>query len=111
MLCGAVRMIADRLYCYTARVCTARFYIKNPMIRTTLILMAALGLTISATALQAANIQILSLPFNITAPGNYVLTGNFNYSGSPAINITGPFSGPVVLNLKGHTINGITKQT
>jgi hypothetical protein len=82
------------------------------MIRsTTLLLTASLSLIISATALQAANIQILSLPFNITAPGTYVLTGNFNYAGSPAINITGPFSGPVVLNLKGHTINGITRET
>jgi len=45
------------------------------------------------------------------APGTYVLTGNFVYTGSTAINITGPFSGPVVLNLKGHTINGIPTGT
>jgi hypothetical protein len=81
------------------------------MIRTTtLLLMAALGLITSAIAAQPANsnnIQITYLPFNITAPGTYVLTGNLTYTGTDtAITITSNLTGPVVLNLRGHTLTG-----
>jgi hypothetical protein len=79
------------------------------MIRTTIkLLMAALGLTISATALQAANIQISSLPYTISAPGTYILTGDLTYSSQQgaAINILTTLAGTVVLDFKGHTITG-----
>jgi nitrous oxidase accessory protein NosD len=81
------------------------------MIRTSIFLTAALSLIMSALTAQSANIPISYLPFTISTPGTYVLTENFNYTGSTAINITGPFSGPVVLNLKGHTINGVSRGT
>jgi hypothetical protein len=69
--------------------------------------MAALGLIMSATALQAANIQISALPFNIAAAGTYVLKGNLSYSGtSTAINITPNVTGPVIIDLNGFTITG-----
>ena len=45
----------------------------------------------------STNIKVSSLPFNITAPGTYVLTGNLSYtSGSSfgAINISGPIERP-----------------
>jgi hypothetical protein len=75
------------------------------MIRTsTLILMAALSLTMSAIAAQAANIQISALPFNIVAPGTYVVTANLNGS-QGGIAITSQ-TGPVVVDLRGHTITG-----
>jgi len=73
---------------------------------TTILLMAALGQIMSATVLQAANIQISSLPFNITAPGTYVLTGNLTTSAFTAISISSMVSGPIILDLKGHTITG-----
>jgi hypothetical protein len=56
---------------------------------------------------QGQHIKISSLPFNITAPGTYVLTGNLSYtSGSNfgAISISGQVEGPVVVDLKGFTI-------
>jgi hypothetical protein len=73
-----------------------------------LTVMTALSLIMSATSLQAANIQIPSLPFNITSAGTYVLKGNLSYSGtSTAINISPNITGPVILNLNGFTITGI----
>ena len=75
--------------------------------------MAALSLTMSAIAAQAANIQITSLPFTIGAPGTYVITGNLNFTAptSPftstffaAILIPTSLSGPVILDLKGFTL-------
>jgi hypothetical protein len=57
--------------------------------------------------LRAANIQITQLPFNIKAPGTYVLVGNLNYTvNSNAITINTPLSGPVVVDSEGYTITG-----
>jgi hypothetical protein len=66
----------------------------SPMKLKNTLLMAVLGLTMSALTLhtahaqvvqtqaaKSASIKISALPFNITAPGTYVLTGNLNYSG------------------------------
>ena len=80
------------------------------MIRTTTLLTAALGLTMSAIAALAVNIQITSLPFSLTAPGTYVLVSDLNYTAQSgaAITILPNLSGPVVLNLKGHTLTGTT---
>jgi hypothetical protein len=71
------------------------------------LLMAAFGL-LSALSAQAANIKISSLPFTITAPGTYVLTGNLTFSSytGPGINISSAAAGPIVLDLKGFTITG-----
>jgi hypothetical protein len=75
------------------------------------LLTAALGLTISATA-QATPVKITALPFNISAPGTYVLTGNLTSSvtrtstDTGAINISTAIAGPVVVDLKGFTITG-----
>jgi hypothetical protein len=78
-------------------------------------LLAALSLIIGATAQAAtsATITITYLPYTITTAGTYVLKSNLQYPGStpgpnrtPAINIAGPFTGPVVLDLKGFTISG-----
>jgi hypothetical protein len=74
-------------------------------------LLAALCL-ISALTAQAAptpNIPITQsqLPFTISTPGTYVLTGNLSYtSGSEfgAININGAIGGAVVIDLKGFTL-------
>jgi hypothetical protein len=63
--------------------------------------------TALAQAVKKASIPITQLPYNITAPGTYVLTGNMSYiSGSSfgAISIIGPITGPVVVDLKGFTI-------
>jgi hypothetical protein len=68
------------------------------------LLIAALSILSVLTA-QAANIKISSLPFNITAPGTYVLTRNLTYNGT-AITITNVSGGPVLLDLKGYTLNG-----
>ena len=72
-----------------------------------LLLAAAL---LSALPAYSANIKIASLPFFITTPGTYVLTGNMNSSASgtnpAAINISPSVSGPVVVDLKGFTITG-----
>jgi parallel beta-helix repeat protein len=77
------------------------------MIRiTTLLLTVSLNLIMSATALQAANIQISSLPYTISAPGTYVLTRDLTTSAFTAISISPMVSGPVILDLKGHTITG-----
>jgi hypothetical protein len=77
------------------------------MIRTTtILLMAALGQIMSATALQAANIQIKYLPYTISAPGTYVLTTNMSYPSSQgaAITILKTIPGPVVLDFEGYAI-------
>jgi parallel beta-helix repeat protein len=75
----------------------------------TILLMAALGLTMSATATQAANFQIASLPFPpITVPGTYVVTADLSYTAQTgaAITISPNLSGPVIVNLKGHILTG-----
>ena len=66
---------------------------------------------LSALALASSSfgtpIPISALPFNITAPGNYAVTADLNYSGTAtAINITPNLTGPVLLNLNGHTLTG-----
>jgi hypothetical protein len=92
-----------------------------------ILLMAALGLIMSALSAQtgytqsvttqtskSASIQIKALPFNITTPGTYVLTGNLTSSllrsgtgpSLGAINISTTVAGPVVVDLKGFTITG-----
>jgi hypothetical protein len=97
------------------------------MIRTTTqLLTASLGLMMSAIAVKCADsqtvtaqtaespsIKISALPFNIVAPGTYVLTSNltFSASGTAAINISSAIAGPVVLNLKGFTITGSDTNT
>jgi hypothetical protein len=63
------------------------------------LLTMALGLASSF----GAPIQISALPFNITAPGTYVLTSNKS-SVDPAITINTSVAGPVVLDLGGFTI-------
>jgi hypothetical protein len=70
-------------------------------------------------AAQSANIQISSLPFAITAPGTYVVTGDLTFSSPPqpngtsvaAITISTALSGPVVVDLKGFTITGSGGET
>jgi hypothetical protein len=63
-------------------------------------------------ASQSANIPISSLPFAITGPGTYVVTGDLTFSlppgGNPVAAITVPtsLSGPVVIDLKGFTLTG-----
>ena len=71
-----------------------------------------MGQSANAAAIRK-KIQIDSLPFNITAPGTYVLTGNLTCSltrsGNEwlgAINISTVIPGPVVVDLKGFTITG-----
>jgi hypothetical protein len=69
--------------------------------------MAAFGL-LSVLSAQAVTIKISSLPFAITAPGTYVLTGNLTSpSASDAITIDASVTGPVVVDLKGFTLTGI----
>jgi hypothetical protein len=75
-----------------------------------LTLTAAFGLIMSALSAQSADIKITSLPFNIAAPGTYVLTGDLTYTpgASPsAITIfTAHLGGSVIVDLKGFTITG-----
>jgi len=92
-----------------------------------ILLTAAFGLIMSAIspqtghtqslttqAVKSTSIKISALPFNITAPGTYVLTGNLTCSllrsGSGpslgAINISTAAAGPVVVDLNGFTITG-----
>jgi hypothetical protein len=78
------------------------------MIHPTRILLTAAFSLLSVLSAQAANIKISSLPFNITAPGTYVLTGNLTFaSGNQAgINVISNVSGPVVVDLKGFILAG-----
>jgi hypothetical protein len=98
-------------------------YETRPMRSTNMLLTAALSLTTSALTVptahaqgaqtpstKSADIKISSLPFNISVPGTYVLTGDLTYTPgvSPsAITIfTAGLGGPVVVDLKGFTITG-----
>jgi hypothetical protein len=68
------------------------------------------ALAMSALSAQSAEIPITYLPFQITAPGRYVLTSNLSYPGptqfnDAAININA--QGPVILDMKGFTITGV----
>jgi hypothetical protein len=72
------------------------------------LLMAAFSL-LSVLSVQAANIKITSLPFAITAPGTYVVTGNLNLQTTTnvaAITISTAIQGPVIVDLKGFTLTG-----
>jgi hypothetical protein len=70
-------------------------------------LAAAFGLIICTLSAQAANIPISTLPFTITAPGTYVLTGDLNSSSlGNAISVGMGIQGPVIIDLKGFTITG-----
>src|SRR5262245_1924237 len=82
-----------------------------------ILLATALGLIISALSAQTgyaqsvatkpASIPISSLPFDISAPGNYVLTGNLSTDAPGCIIIHTPLiNGTVTVDLKGFTING-----
>jgi hypothetical protein len=52
---------------------------------------------------------INSLPFTISAPGTYVLTNDLSaLQASPAITIPATVTGPVIVDLNGHTITGLT---
>jgi hypothetical protein len=81
------------------------------MIRiTTLLLTASLSLIMSPMAVQAdPATKIFTLPCVITVPGNYVLASNLFFSGpmySTAITISPTINGPVIIDLKGFTIDG-----
>jgi hypothetical protein len=70
--------------------------------------MAAFGL-LSVLSAQAANIKISSLPFAVTAPGTYVVTGNLTSSATTnvaTITISTAIQGPVIVDLKGYTLTG-----
>jgi len=76
--------------------------------------MAAFGLIASALSAQSADVVIEYLPFTITAPGTYVLTGNLtfdSYTNGNAISISPSTQGAVDLDLKGYTITGPGGQT
>jgi hypothetical protein len=74
------------------------------------ILTAALCLIVSAitvyTVHAQSNIKISSLPFNITAPGTYALTGDLTFSSlsQAGISISTAIPGPVVLAPEGTAI-------
>jgi hypothetical protein len=77
---------------------------------------------VGAFSALAVDIQITYLPFNITAPGKYVLTSNLSYTAqytpttdnpgprglgyTPAIIISSDLNGPVILDLQGHSLSG-----
>jgi hypothetical protein len=75
------------------------------MIRTPILLTAALGLIMSALSTFAAPIQISALPFTISAPGTYQLTGNLVAPLTGAgITINSPSAGKIILDLEGYTM-------
>jgi hypothetical protein len=89
-------------FCFISRAADKTNEIKIPL------LMAAFGL-LSALSAQAANIKISSLPFAITAPGTYVVTGNLTFAATTnvaAITISTAIQGPVIVDLKGFTLTG-----
>ena len=71
------------------------------------------GQTVAAQTAKTPNIKILYLPFNITAPGTYVVTKNLMSSVTQGgeINISTATPGPVVVDLKGFTITGSGSNT
>jgi hypothetical protein len=98
---NAVALIVDTYSDLTAPVLNRCQFAPPPI---TNLLTSAIA---APVAPKSASILILSLPFTITAPGAYVLTGNLDYNGggiNPAISINGPIAGPVVVDLKGFTI-------
>ena len=74
--------------------------------------MAAFGLIMSAFTVQATPVLITALPFNITAPGTYLVASNLNLSSDQnGITIIVPKAGPVVLDLQGFTLSGLATRT
>jgi hypothetical protein len=73
-------------------------------LKTSLLLL--LAIFASLTNNQAANIPITHLPFNITAPGTYVMNTDLiaPYSKTPAITSDQPV-GVIVIDLQGHTLH------
>lgn len=74
-----------------------------------LLLVVSLGF-FSVFAAQAAPIPITALPFNITAPGDYVLISNLSESKSNpgGITISSTVAGKVTVDLKGFTISFVS---
>jgi hypothetical protein len=82
-------------------------------LKTSLLLFLALLVSFTAASSQAATTTITALPFNISAPGTYVLATDLTVtspsSGTVAINISIPSflpTGNIILDLGGHTIHG-----
>ena len=75
--------------------------------------MAALSLTMSAIAAQAANIQIPSLPYTITTPGTYVLTSSLSCPANfqIGISVNSQVAGPIVVDLKGFSLEAYSPGT
>ena len=61
-------------------------------------------------AARSTSIKISALPFNITAPGTYVLTGNLTASVN-AITVNAVVSGKVIIDLNGWTLTSLTNQS
>jgi len=73
---------------------------------TRILLTAAFGLIMSALSAHSANIPISYLPFNITAPGTYVVTSNLVCPApETAITINGSVAGRIILDLGGYTVS------
>jgi hypothetical protein len=69
------------------------------------VLMAAFGLTMSALSGQGATFNISALPFTISVPGTYQLTGDLVAPLTGAgIAINSPTAGQIIVNLEGHTM-------
>jgi hypothetical protein len=66
--------------------------------------------SVTTQAAKSPSIKISALPFNITAPGTYVLTSNLTSPitsyGVGAINISPAIAGSVVVDLGGFTLTG-----
>jgi hypothetical protein len=75
--------------------------------KSTIAMMAAFGLIMSALSAPAADKQITYVPFTITSPGKYVLASNLNCPSDPAINLNPSVSGPIIIDLNGHTLSGL----
>jgi hypothetical protein len=71
------------------------------------LLVASFGIIVYTLSAHAANIPISTLPFTITAPGTYVLTGDLTSSSAGnAISVGMGIQGPVIVDLKGFKITG-----
>jgi hypothetical protein len=71
------------------------------------LLAATFGIMMFTLSARAASIPISTLPFTITAPGTYVLTGNLTSSSlGNAISVGMGIQGPIIVDLKGFTITG-----
>jgi hypothetical protein len=97
------------------RLLKSGVWCKCPMKLKYTILTAALAImsTLTAQAAPSSKTSIpitqSKIPFTISAPGTYVLTGNLTLpsGGFFVINITTGITGPVILDLKGFTLTGL----